>query len=125
MMKKNILLIVAVAIALALPSCNTAEHKQADKAGTEQTANDGGFKPSGDLDKDAQTIADMIISSSQRMLNGEVNPEEDQKLADQMIKVANEYYKSQNRGEDFQAALNKATEAAIDSLGVVLGKGTR
>jgi len=67
----------------------------------------------------------MIIKSSQRMMNGEVNPEEDQKLADQIIKATNDYYTSLNRGEEFQAALNEATEAAIDSLGVLLGKGTR
>ena len=124
-MKKNILLIGAVVAALAMPSCNTAEHKDGQQT-TEQTTNGGNtFTPSGDVQKDAQAIADMIIQSSQRMMNGEVNPEEDQKLADQIIKATNDYYTSQNRGEEFQAALNQATEAAIDSLGVLLGKGTR
>lgn len=124
-MKKNILLIGAVVAALAMPSCNTAEHKDGQQI-TEQTTSAGNtLTPSGDVHKDAQAIADMIIKSSQRMMNGEVNPEEDQKLADQIIKATNDYYTSLNRGEEFQAALNEATEAAIDSLGVLLGKGTR
>ena len=124
-MKKNIFLIGAVVVALAMPSCNTAEHKDGQQT-TEKTTDSGNaFTPTGNVQKDAQAIADMIISSSQRMMNGEVNPEEDQKLADQMIQAANDYYTSQNRGEEFQAALNQATEAAIDSLGVLLGKGTR
>ena len=124
-MKKNIFLIGAVVVALAMPSCNTAEHKDGQQT-TEKTTDSGNaFTPTGNVQKDAQAIADMIISSSQRMMNCEVNPEEDQKLADQMIQAANDYYTSQHRGEEFQAALNQATEAAIVSLGVLLGKGTR
>ena len=119
-MKKNILLIAAVIAALALPSCNSAGHK-ADKPAIEQNS----YQPSGDLNKDAQAIADMIIHSSQRMIDGEASLEEDQAHADKMIRAYNDYYQSQNRSEEFQKALNEATETAIDSLGVILGKGTR
>lgn len=121
-MKKNILLIAAIVAALALPSCNTAGHQE-NKSSTEQTASD--YQPTGDLNKDVQTIADMIIQSSQKMIEGEASLEEDQTRADKMIKAYNDYYQAQNRGEEFQEALNEATEAAIDSLGVIMGKGTR
>lgn len=120
-MKKIILLFAAVVALLAVPSCNSAGHKEADKPAIEQTS----YQPSGDLNKDAQAIADMIIHSSQRMIDGEASLEEDQAHADKMIRAYNDYYQSQNRSEEFQKALNEATETAIDSLGVILGKGTR
>ncbi len=123
-MNKKVLIIAAALAAMALSSCDSAQHKDG-QATTEQTADDGAFKPTGDPQKDAQTIADMIVQSSERMMSGEVNPEEDQKRADKMIKAANDYYTSQKRGEEFQQALNTATEVAIDSLGVLLGKGKR
>lgn len=121
-MKKSIIILAVVLGAWGLPACNTAEHK-ANNA-TEQTQ-DSIFQPTGDLEKDAQTIADMTIQSSQRMLDGEASPDEEQTRADQIIKVYNDYYQKQNRGEEFQKALTAATEVAVDSLGVILGKGQR
>lgn len=118
-MFKRYLLIAAAVALLAMPACQNAEKKE-----TQTAAQQTGF-PSGDMDKDAQAIADMIIQSSQRMLEGQVNPEEDQARADQMIKSANEFYQKQGRGEEFQQALHDATEQQIDSLGVIMGKGPR
>ena len=59
------------------------------------------------------------------MLNGEGNVLEDQAMADKMIQAANDYYTKQGRGEEFQEALNAATEVNVDSLGVLMGKGPR
>ena len=119
-MKKALLLMAIVGL-LFLPSCNTAPSK-GESAATEQS---GEFTPSGDLQKDVQAIADMSIQSSQRMLNGEGNVLEDQAQVDKMIQAANEYYTQQGRGEEFQQSLNAATEANVDSLGVLMGKGQR
>ncbi len=118
---KRILLLVAVVVLLAMPSCNTATDK-GEKATTEQA---GEFTPSGDLQKDVKAIADLSIQASQRMLNGEGNVLEDQAMADKMIQAANDYYTKLGRGEEFQEALNAATEVNVDSLGVLMGKGQR
>ena len=123
-MKRILTLSVLAIMVWSIQSCNTAGNKD-NHVTVEQAVDNNTFKPSGDLQKDAQVIADMIISSSQRMIQGEASLEEDQALADQMIKVANDYYQSQNLGEEFQEALHEATETAIDSLGVILGKGQR
>lgn len=120
-MRRNHLLMWAVLALLSLPCCNTPGDSGA-KTATEQAAE---FTPSGDLQKDVQAIAGMIIESSQRMLNGEESMLEDQAEADKMIQAANDYYTRQGRGEEFQKALNAATEVNIDSLGVMLGKGER
>lgn len=119
-MKKALLLMAMVGL-LVLPSCNTAP----SKGESDTTELSGEFTPSGDLQKDVQAIADMSIQSSQRMLNGEGNVLEDQAQVDKMIHAANEYYTRQGRGEEFQQALNAATEANVDSLGVLMGKGPR
>ena len=119
-MKRNHLLILAALALLSLPCCSPGGNGGETK--TEQAVE---FTPSGNLQKDAQAIAAIIIKSSQRMLNGEESMLEDQAEADKMIQTANEYYTQQGRGEEFQKELKAATEVNIDSLGVILGKGER
>lgn len=123
MINKKTLLLVAVVAALSIASCNTPATSDSNTT-TEQAAADR-FKPTGNIERDAQAIADMIIQSSKQMMDGTANIEESQAQTDQMISMATQYYDSLGKREEFQKALNTATEVSIDSLGVLLGKGQR
>ena len=121
-MKKYLLISAAVAALMVLPACNKTEQKNA-KPKTEQSATetDESYTPSGNPTKDAKAIADLTIDLSRKMMKGESNADE-QVRVDKMIKIANDFYTKQNRGEEFQAALTEATESAINDLATELGK---
>lgn len=104
--------------ALLLPACDSSNNQTGAQDKVEM-----GFKPSGDVQKDAQIIADKTVELSRKMMEGSSSPDESQAEVDQMIKAASDHYKSQNRHEEFHDALNAATEVAVDSLAIMMGKG--